>query len=123
LRLDELLSGGSATYSHTLTRVEHVLPQTPSSGSRWLADFPDGTIRDAWTHKLANLVLLTRRKNAQASNLDFTAKKTKYFSTKAGVSNFSLTSNVLNEASWTLDTLKRRQAELTGAVEALWRLN
>jgi hypothetical protein len=123
LRLDELLSGGSATYTHTITSVEHVLPQTPSSGSRWLADFPDETIRDAWTHKLANLVLLTRRKNAQASNLDFTEKKAKYFSTKAGVSNFALTSNVLNEASWTLDTLKRRQAELTGAVEALWRLN
>ena len=30
-------------------------------------------------------MLLTRRKNAQASNLDFDEKKQKYFSTKAGV--------------------------------------
>ena len=42
LRLDELLSGGSATYTHNIVSVEHVLPQNPSSGSQWLVDFPDG---------------------------------------------------------------------------------
>ena len=78
--------------------------------------------REQWVHKLANLVLLTRRKNSQASNLDFADKKSKYFSTKAGVSNFALTSKVLAESAWTLETLKRRQAELIGAIEILWRL-
>ena len=122
-RLDELLAGGSASYSHAITSVEHVLPQTPAAGSQWLADFPDESVRDAWVHKLANLVLLTRRKNSQAGNLDFADKKVKYFSTRAGVSNFALTSQVLAEAAWTQDTLKRRQAELTGALKTLWRLN
>ncbi len=122
LRLDELLSGGSPTYNHPIITVEHVLPQNPSAGSLWLVDFPDAAEREAWVHKLANLVLLTRRKNAQAGNLDFQEKKAKYFSTKAGVSNFAITSKVLSETEWTCDTLQRRQAELVGAIEALWRL-
>jgi hypothetical protein len=44
------------------------------------------------------------------------------FTTKVGVSNFALTSKVLTEGAWTLDTLKRRQVELIGAIEKLWRL-
>jgi hypothetical protein len=122
LRIDELLSGGSAVYNSPIVSVEHVLPQNPSTGSRWLVDFPAEADREQWVHKLANLVLLTRRKNSQASNLDFQDKKSKYFATRAGVSNFALTSKVLAEDAWTLTTLARRQAELVGAVEKLWRL-
>ncbi|MDP2376070.1 HNH endonuclease family protein [Reyranella sp.] len=122
LRLDELLSGGSAVYNHPIVSVEHVLPQNPASGSQWRVDFPDDADREQWVHKLANLVLLTRRKNSQAGNLDFQDKKSKYFATKAGVSNFALTSKVLSENAWTLGTLKRRQLELIGAIETLWRL-
>lgn len=122
LRLDELLSGGSAVYNSPITSVEHVLPQNPRAGSKWLVDFPAEADREQWVHRLANLVLLTHRKNAQASNLDFADKKSKYFSTKKGVANFALTSMVLAEVAWTSDTLKRRQAELIGAFEKLWRL-
>lgn len=122
LRLDELLSGGSAIYNHPIITVEHVLPQNPSQGSKWLTDFPNEIDRDQWVHKLANLVLLTRRKNTQASNLDFVEKKEKYFSTRAGVSNFAITSKVLNQKEWTLQTLQQRQSELIGAIAQLWRL-
>ena len=122
LRLDEMLSDKSAVYNHTIVSVEHVLPQNPSAGSQWLADFPAEADREQWVHKLANLVLLTRRKNAQASNLDFQNKKSTYFTTKAGVTNFALTSMVLSEGAWTLGTLKRRQAELMGVIEKFWRL-
>jgi hypothetical protein len=122
LRLDELLSGGSAVYNSPIISVEHVLPQNPAAGSHWLTDFPSEIDREQWVHKLANLVLLTRRKNSQAGNLDFAEKKTKYFSTKAGIANFALTSGVNAESSWTLDTLNRRQADLIGAIEKLWRL-
>jgi len=122
LRLDELLSGGSAVYNSPIVSVEHVLPQNPSIGSQWLADFPTEAERDEWVHKLANLVLLTRRKNSQAGNLDFSEKKTKYFSSKAGVSNFALTSKVLSEPTWTVGTLQTRQKDLIGAIEKLWRL-
>ena len=122
LRLDELLSGGSAVYNSPIISVEHVLPQNPPAGSHWLIDFPNEPDREKWVHKLANLVLLTRRKNSQASNLDFTDKKAKYFSTRAGVSNFALTSKVLSETAWTHRTLQRRQSELIAAIEKLWRL-
>jgi hypothetical protein len=122
LRLDELLSGGSAVYNSPITSVEHVLPQNPRAGSHWLTDFQSEADREKWVHRLANLVLLTRRKNSQAGNLDFPEKKSKYFSTKAGVSNFALTSKVLAEKAWTPETLERRQSELIGAVEKLWRL-
>lgn len=122
LRLDELLSGGSAVYNSPIMSVEHVLPQNPAPGSLWLTDFPNEIDREKWVHKLANLVLLTRRKNSQAGNLDFSAKKSRYFSTKAGVSNFALTSKVLSETAWTLQTLERRQSELIEAIEGLWRL-
>lgn len=116
-----MLSGGSAIYNLPIT-VEHVLPQNPSAGSRWLADFPSEADRDLWVHRLANLVLLTRRKNSQAGNLDFDEKKSKYFSTKTGIANFALTSKVLGEKNWTLDVLKLRQADLIEAAENFWRL-
>lgn len=122
LRLDELLSGGSPSYNHAITTVEHVLPQNPAAGSKWVTDFPNARDRSAWVHKLANLVLLTRRKNAQAGNYDFNEKKVKYFSTHAGICNFALTSKVLAETRWNQDTLARRQAELLKAIEKLWRL-
>lgn len=122
LRVDDLLSAGGAVYNSAIVSVEHVLPQNPSQGSQWLVDFPDQEEREQWVHKLANLVLLTRRKNSQAGNLDFAEKKAKYFTTKAGVTNFAMTSQVLSEQTWTPDTLKRRQSELIGAIEQLWRL-
>lgn len=122
LRLDELLSGGSAVYNSPVISVEHVLPQNPAAGSQWLLEFPDLDERAKWVHKLANLVLLTRRKNSQAGNLNFPDKKQKYFSINAGVSNFALTSKVLAQAEWTPAVLENRQAELIGAVAKLWRL-
>ena len=122
LRLDEMLSDGGAVYNAPIVSVEHVLPQNPAAGSRWLADFPAEADREQWVHKLANLVLLTRRKNSQAGNLDFADKKAKYFVSKAGVSNFALTSQVLSESDWTLSTLARRQREVIGKIEKHWRL-
>lgn len=123
LRLDELLSQGSATYTHAINSVEHVLPQNPPEGSQWVSDFPTVELRARWVHKLANLVLLTRRKNSQASNYDFATKKQKYFSTGAGVTNFALTSQVLNETVWDEEVLRRRQTDLTDAINRLWRLD
>lgn len=59
LRLDELLSGGSAVYNSPIVSVEHVLPQNPKPDGQWMMNFPDEEDRAKWVHKLANLVLLT----------------------------------------------------------------
>jgi hypothetical protein len=122
LRLDAMLAAGGAVYDSPIITVEHVLPQTVLPGSRWAQDFPDQMQRESWVHRLANLVLLTRRKNSQAGNLDFADKKSKYFSSQAGVTNFALTNQVLSEPAWTPATLQKRQDVLVGRLADVWRL-
>jgi hypothetical protein len=122
LRLDEMLAAGSTSFEGSLVTVEHVLPQTQNADSQWLRDFPEAEVRDYWVDKLANLVLLTRRKNSQAGNLDFTDKKVKYFSTKKGIANFALTGSVLAQQAWTPAILEDRQNKLMGEIETFWRL-
>jgi hypothetical protein len=121
LRLDAALSGGGATYDYPLITVEHVLPQNPETGSEWERWFPEAESREMYTHRLGNLVLLTRMKNSQASNYPFERKKNEYFSRK-GVSPFALTTQVLTKKVWTPEVIDRRQQELLGNLKGLWRL-
>lgn len=123
LRLDELLaSQPGVTYEHKLITVEHVLPQNPKSDSQWFADFTEDE-RSYWTHRLANLVLLNRRKNSSAQRYDFKEKKVKYFTGANGVAAFALTTGVLGHDSWTPAVLGTRQAELTKRLIDEWELN
>lgn len=122
LRLDGLFAGTEATYRHSIVSVEHVLPQTPKQPSEWVEWFPCSEDRAYWTHRIANLVLLSRRKNSRAGNLEFEDKKRRYFQGK-GVTPFALTSQVLNEENWTPEVLERRQKELIGELEKEWRLS
>ena len=122
LRLDSLLSEGEATYQYDLISVEHVLPQNPKADSTWLKWFPNETERLQAVHRLGNLALLTRRRNAQASNFDFDKKKETYFN-RGGVSGFALTTQVINETEWLPSVVKKRQTELMAVFEKHWRLN
>ena len=79
-RLDSLLADAGVTYVRKITSVEHVLPQNPRRDSQWMVWFPTEDERRYWTHRLANLVLLSHRKNARASNWDFERKKGSTFS-------------------------------------------
>ena len=121
-RLDSLLADTGASYARTTITVEHVLPQSPNAKSEWMTWFPTEKDRATWTHKLANLVLLSRRKNSSASNWDFGRKKSEYFQ-RGGVAPFALTAQVLSESEWTPDVLERRQRELVDALREEWRLN
>jgi hypothetical protein len=121
LRLDSALSSGGASYDHPLITVEHVLPQSPKPGSVWHDWFTDQQ-RTEWVHRLANLVLLTRRKNSQASNQDFDTKKKGYFTGAGGVSPFVLTTQVLQHQYWTPNLLQSRQGMLLENLTTLWRL-
>jgi hypothetical protein len=122
LRLDDAIGAGDETYNYSIITVEHVLPQNPKSDSQWLLDFPNEEVLMSWVHKLANLVLLSRRKNPQAGNMDFDVKKTRYFSSVGGVTNFAITNSVINEPHWNQATLARRQAELVTRLVTVWRL-
>ena len=121
LRLDSALADEGAAYNHPIITIEHVLPQNPAQGSEWETNFSEDD-RSEWTGKLANLVLLSRRKNSEASNYDFELKKQKYFQ-RGNVTPFALTSQVLVESEWTPAVLKRRQKDLIDRMTKVWRLD
>ena len=121
-RLDSLLAEEGVKHDYSTVSIEHVLPQSPESGSEWITLFPNEEERKQWTHKLANLVLLSRRKNSQAQNYEFERKKSEYFQ-KKGVTTFALTTQVVNEVEWTPNVLERRQLTLIDTLKNEWRLN
>ena len=122
VRLSILVADAGPGYVEpSATSIEHVLPQNPSDDSMWLDWFPDADERASWTHRLANLVLLSRRKNSQASNWDFERKRNTYF-LKNGTTPFALTTRVVAETEWTPEVLERRQRELIDAFKKEWRL-
>jgi hypothetical protein len=122
LRLDVALAQDEIEYKHSVITVEHVLPQNPKSDSVWVHWFPTEEIRAKYTHRLANLVLLTRKKNSEAQNFEFAEKKTKYFSSAKGVSTFAITSQVLALTEWNSLVLDSRQTTLLAVLKTLWRL-
>lgn len=123
LRLDSLLADKGVEYTSNIISVEHVLPQNPKEGSNWLESesFPNEDCRQYWTHKLANLVLLSKRKNSEASNFEFEQKKEKYFKTDKRTM-FALTQEAIVENEWTPDILKERQKRLIDCFKKEWRL-
>lgn len=122
LRLNGLRVEKGVDYDLTTITVEHVLPQNPRADSEWMTWFPDEDERKAWVHKLANLVLLSQRKNAAASNLDFERKKNEYFR-RGNVTPFAITTEVLIESKWTPTVLQDRQQTLVDALRKEWRLD
>lgn len=123
LRLDMALASGGANYDYPIITIEHVLPQNPKKPSTWLDWFPDEAVRESWVHRLANLVLLPRKKNSEAQNFDFDTKKEKYFKSDKGVSTFALTSQVLGQPDWTQALLQSRQETLLEKLKNLWSLD
>ena len=121
LRLDSLLADVGAEYDRRVLSVEHVLPQNPQGDSDWMRWFPDDAQREDWTHKLANLVLLSRRKNARASNYDFEKKKSEYFM-QSNTTPFAITGQVREYNEWTPKVLERRQQELVNYLVKEWCL-
>jgi hypothetical protein len=120
-RLDEALSTRGATYEDP-TSIEHVLPQKVEAGSEWASLFPDEAEREHWTHRLANLVFLTRRTNIRASNWDFERKKGDYFQSRDGRNPYPITQEVLDTETWTPAHLEARQLRLLGVLAGVWHL-
>ncbi|OCQ89750.1 hypothetical protein BCD64_17510 [Nostoc sp. MBR 210] len=122
LRLDSALAEGKPAYTFSNITVEHVLPQNPSADSEWLTLFPTQEDKEKYLHRLGNLVLLSSGKNSMAQNFDFETKKQKYFTTKKGICNFALTTQVLMEKEWTPEIIEKRQKVLIDKLKELWRL-
>ena len=110
LKLDLAIHGHTTKFSpHGTISIEHILPQSPGTDSQWLSDFSEQD-REKWTNRLGNLILLSRRKNASQSNLDFSRKKEKYF--KLNVELFSNSVRIFNSFStWTVVDLQKNHTD------------
>ena len=121
LRLDSFVSGGGAKYDSKVLTIEHVLPQTVTSGSQWEKNWTDKE-REQWLHKISNLVPLSRRQNSSAQNFEFDEKKEKYFKGKTGTAPYPLTTQVINEKEWTPKVVANRQKNLIQTFKTEWQL-
>ena len=100
--------------SYSEMSVEHILPQNPEATSQWINDFtPDE--REEWTHKLGNLVLISRRKNAGQGRLDFADKKTKYFNNS--IESFPNSLKIMQKPQWTIKELKDNHLQLINRIK------
>ena len=109
LRLEHLyFNHSSALNLPDKLSVEHILPQNPAETSRWEQDFKEQ--KELWLHRLGNLMLLSRRKNTSLGNLDFAAKKERYFKDHVEILPNSV--RVLNLPVFDLPTLEARHREL-----------
>ncbi|AND85370.1 DUF262 domain-containing protein [Clostridium tyrobutyricum] len=111
LKVEYLLSDNAVMVSnyHNIS-VEHVLPQNPKDGSQWKKDFNEQN-REFWTHKISNLVLLSKKKNSALGNLDFIDKKEKYLNKRIDI--FKANKVFMDRQNvWLPDTLDARQKRI-----------
>ncbi|MBQ0747105.1 MAG: DUF262 domain-containing protein [Marinobacter sp.] len=122
MRIDSFMSDQHMSYRDRTKTIEHVLPQNPASDSEWRSNWTDEE-REHWVDRVGNLLLLSRTKNSEASNYDFTKKKDRYFKSKSGVSNFATSTDVLNYDAWTPAELEERQKKLMRILSDKWSLD
>ncbi len=104
LKLDYLFHNHDHKMQFETLSVEHILPQSPNANSQWVRDFTPEQ-REEWTHKLGNLVLITRRKNSQQGRKDFDEKAERYF--KKNIDTCTNSIRILNTYSkWTIKELQ-----------------
>lgn len=86
---------------------EHILPVTPTD--EWKKIFPDENIRSKWTNSLANLTLLSERKNSQASNKPFKEKVEAYNNKDELTTEFFITQYIIHLEKWDVSELEERK--------------
>jgi len=115
LKLDYYYQNHDQKMHFETLSVEHILPQNPTENSQWVKEF-NTELRDEWTHKLGNLVLITRRKNTSQGRLDFTEKVKKYFEKNIDTCPNSL--RVLKKYDqWTLAELKENHSTILNKIK------
>lgn len=94
--------------------VEHVLPQNPEERCQWTKDFSEAE-RNAWVHRLGNLVLISRRKNTQQGRLEFKQKKEKYFT--RSIETFPNSLRVMQKEAWGKNELSSNHSYLVNLLK------
>lgn len=110
LKLEYLMLHPNQSFSEfNRISVEHVLPQYPKEDSTWRKEFTDDE-REKWTHKISNLVLLSRVKNSQLNNRDFAEKKQRYFASSINI--FPNINSAMQQTEWGIKVLEQRQKDV-----------
>lgn len=93
--------------------LEHILPQTPTK--YWKEKFNEDDM-ETWTNALANLALLSLRKNIQAQNYDFDQKKNAYSNNDNVTTSFYTTQEIIKQNNWNIKSLEQREEKLVKKV-------
>ncbi|HBK1891390.1 TPA: HNH endonuclease, partial [Campylobacter jejuni] len=92
-------------------QIEHILP-IKYKEYNWDKIFTEDE-REKWTNSLANLTLISMRKNVQALNYDFARKKEIYANKDKVKTCYTITQDVIhNYNEWDVNSLERRKKEL-----------
>lgn len=111
LKLDLALLSKSTKFNLPPTiSIEHILPQTPKSDSKWMVDFSESD-REYAQDRLGNLTLLSRRKNSSQNNRDYLDKKERYF--KNNIELFSNSIRIYQKFSeWKMKDFKKNHEDV-----------
>ncbi|KPD03618.1 DUF262 domain-containing protein [Moellerella wisconsensis] len=90
-------------------QIEHILPRT---GNEYWDTIFNKEQKDLWCNSLANLTLLSLRKNCQATNASFIEKKKAYKTKDNQITSFLITQEILDYDEWTTTQLKERKIYL-----------
>lgn len=93
--------------------LEHILPQNPKP--EW-DDYFTEEDKKYWTNSLANLTLLSMRKNIQASNNSFSEKKDIYQNKDNVTTPFVITNNIWKYDVWNTESLESRREEMKAVI-------
>ncbi|MGC6499613.1 MAG: DUF262 domain-containing protein [Henriciella sp.] len=121
LRLNAALEGGRALGPGGGATVEHILPRILPEGSSWSQTWPSATVHRELCETIGNFALLSQATNQQADNAPFTEKQKLYF--QNGQSEYALTADLRNRASWTPDDVRTRTRHLADVLLGAWDLD
>lgn len=123
MRLADQKAGEPQSFSLPVDMtVEHVLPRKLGSDSQWRSWYPEPEEREQCTESLGNLVLVTKRQNDLAGNLDLAPKLDIYFNMR-GAPVPAINEDLRGRSEWKAADIKAREAGLLALMEALWRLD
>ena len=91
--------------------LEHILPQTVDGKWGWDKIFNEEE-RGKWTNSLANLTLLSMRKNIQAKNHSFLKKVEAYKNKDNVMTSFTITQDIIESDVWDVFELEKRKKKL-----------
>ena len=100
--------------------VEHILPNDKKHHDTY--DFDNKHAE--YVNKIANLTLLSGKKNIQASNYPFAGKKEIYKGKgEGGITAFIITRKIFDYPEWTKENFERRKKWLDKEIEKFLKLN